>query len=196
MPHDHPFAERWNHNSWRYPMIAELVADCPLVLDVGCGDGTLARYIAGQGHQVIGIDRDRMVLPQDSEGTHFLLGDATGLPFPHDSFDAVVSVAVLHQTRLDLALVEMRRVLKPGGLLVDVGIARDKGINEVLRSACDIPGHLVARPGTTAWEPQTTRIDPTLGWAETRDAIRLILPGAQFRRIGGWRYLATWRRPT
>ena len=195
MPKNHPFADRWNHNSQQYPRVAELIADCPLVLDVGCGEGTLARYLAEQGHQVVGIDPDSRVLPDDGENTHFMIGDATGLPFADDSFDAVVAVMVLHQTRLELALVEMRRVLRPGGLLVDVGYARNKGIGERLRSAADIPGDLVARIGATRWEPDTIKMDALQGWSETRDAIQGILPGASWERVGGWRYLSVWRHP-
>lgn len=195
MPAAHPFAERWNRNTRHYPRVADELAGHEVILDVGCGEGTLARHLAGLGHQVIGIDRDASVLPADAEGAHFMLGDATNLPFPNDSFDAVVSVMVLHQTRLELALVEMRRVLNPGGVLVVVGYAQAKGIGEWLRSAADVPGDLAARRGTTAWEPDTAKPAASLGWAETRAAIDRMLPQAQWERLPGWRYLATWRRP-
>ncbi|MFT8394732.1 class I SAM-dependent methyltransferase [Propionibacterium sp.] len=46
MSDPHPFAQRWNHNTHYYPRIAELVEGRHLVLDVGCGEGTLARYLA------------------------------------------------------------------------------------------------------------------------------------------------------
>jgi len=119
MPNEHPFAGKWNHNSRHYPTIGDLVDGCRVVLDVGCGDGTLAHYLARRGHQVIGIDLDPALLPPDSEDVHFMMGDATGLQFADDSFDAVVSVMLLHQTRLELALLrEMRRVTRPGGRLV------------------------------------------------------------------------------
>lgn len=190
----HRFAHQWNHNTQHYPRIAELLAGREVVLDVGCGDGTLARYLAECGHQVIGIDRDPDVLPADSEGTHYLLADANALPFPADSFDAVVSVMVLHHTRMELALTEMRRVIKPGGLLVDLGYARDKGLGELLRSAADIPGDLWARRGKTRWEPPTITADAQLGWAETRAVFDKMLPGSNWQRVAGWRYLASWQR--
>lgn len=195
MPADHPFADRWNHNTWRYPEVARLVSGHRLVLDVGCGEGTLARYLADRGHAVIGIDPDAGVLPADSGEAHFLLGDVENLPYPADSFDAVVSFMVLHHTRIELAVAEMRRVLKPGGVLVDVGFGRDKGLGELLRSGLDVFGDLLARRGTTAWEPETAKADASLGWAETRAVFERLLPGVAWRRVGGWRYIATWRRP-
>ena len=162
---------------------------------ITCGEGTLTRYLAGLGHQVIGIDRDPAVLPPDSAGTHFMLGDATGLPFADDSFDAVVSVMVLHQTRLELALVEMRRVAKPGGLLVDLGTAADRGLGDLALTIRDAVAEPFTRRGTTAWEPGTTKRSATLGWRQTRVALDRMLPGVEFRRVPGWRYLATWQRP-
>lgn len=195
MRKQHPFADRWNHNTMHYPLIADALVGHRVVLDVGCGEGTLARYLADRGHEVIGIDPDPNVLPADTQGAHFMLAHATNLPFGDDSFDAVVSAMVLHHTRIELALVEMRRVLKPGGVLVDLGYARDKGIKERLRSAADIPGHLWSRRGKKPWEPDTRKADAKLGWAETRAVIEKMLPEAHWRRLPGWRYLATWVRP-
>ncbi|GAA2182317.1 class I SAM-dependent methyltransferase [Brooklawnia cerclae] len=191
----HPFRAQWNHNTRYYPTVAEAVEGREVVLDAGCGDGTLARHLASRGHTVIGVDREASVLPPDTAGTHFILADVTNLPFPDDSFDAVVSVMMLHHTRIDLALVEMRRVLKPGGLLVDVGSARDKGIGDLARSALDVPGDLLAKRVTTPWDPGTPTVDPVLGWTQTRDTMARMLPGLQWRRVPGWRYVATWQRP-
>lgn len=77
----HPFASQWNLDSELYPLVGDLLEGREVVLDVGCGDGTLARYLARRGHQVLGIDREPEVLPSDSEGTHFELADASNLPF-------------------------------------------------------------------------------------------------------------------
>lgn len=194
MPKEHPFAQQWNHNTRHYPKIADLVEGRHVILDVGCGEGTLVRYLAGRGHQVIGVDRDPAVLPPDSAGTHFMLGDATGLPFADDSFDAVVSVEVLHQTRMELALVEMRRVAKPGGLLVVLDTAKDGGLADLGWAVRDLVAEPITRVGTTAWEPEETKPPATLSWRQTRLAIDGILPGVEFRRIPGWRYLAIWQR--
>lgn len=195
VPTDHPFADRWNHNTAQYPRIAELIAQCLTVLDVGCGEGTLSHYIAGQGHEVVGVDVDPQILPADQDRAHFVLGDATGLSFMDDSFDAVVSVAALHQTRMDLALVEMRRVVRSGGLLVNIGLGLDKGISDRFRSIADEVADLPSRIRNHAWEPDTIKMNPLLTWTETRQAIEEILPGASWQRLRGHRYLSVWRRP-
>lgn len=46
----------WNHNAAYYPWIARMTEHCTSVLDVGCGDGTLARYLGRDGRSVTGID--------------------------------------------------------------------------------------------------------------------------------------------
>ena len=97
------------------------------VLDVGCGPGTitvdLARIVA-PGH-VIGIDRStdviekaRESLPGGPGNVTFEVGDVYGLSFEDDCFDVVYAHQVLqHLTDPVGALGEMRRVLRPGGLL-------------------------------------------------------------------------------
>ena len=84
------------------------------LLDVGCGPGTitvdLARRVAPG--RVIGIDR----APEVS--IELRVGDVYALEFPDASFDVVHAHQVLqHLTDPVRALSEMRRVLRPGGLL-------------------------------------------------------------------------------
>ncbi len=94
-------------------------------LDVGCGDGALASELARRGAIVTGLDPDpAMIAAQRQagiEGAQLRLVEAKAelLPFPDASFDAVLAVAVLCFVRdAERAVVEMARVLKPGGRLV------------------------------------------------------------------------------
>src|SRR5438477_45718 len=97
------------------------------VLDVGCGHGRHARPLALTGQSVVGIDVSRKLLSigkkatsssQDFRSIEWVGADATALPFPDATFDAALSIAVLHHlpSRADrlLAVTEMRRVLRPG----------------------------------------------------------------------------------
>lgn len=102
------------------------VLDRQRVLDVGCGDGTLAVMIARQGAKVTGIDADPAMLAAarthaEAVGAELALrlGQAEALPFPDASFDVVIAMTVLcFVPEADRAVQEMTRVLRPGGRLV------------------------------------------------------------------------------
>jgi len=95
------------------------------VLDVACGTGVLAREVAsrvGPGGTVIGLDRNDGMLSVARDRRPDLEwheGMAESLPFPDQSFDAVVSqFGLMFFDDRTAALREMWRVLRPGGRLV------------------------------------------------------------------------------
>ena len=101
------------------------------VLDVGCGTGVVARRAAvlvGARGRVVGVDISDGMLDEarrasgaaiESGVLRYQRMDAECLELDDGSFDTVVSLcAVLHFPRLETALAEMRRVLRPGGTLV------------------------------------------------------------------------------
>ena len=103
------------------------------VLDLGCGTGLLAIMLK-QAHpetQVTGLDGDSQVLNIAREKSRNMNvqwdeGLATNLPYPDNSFDAVLSSFVTHHlTSADKARTfqEVRRVLRPDGgfHIVDFG---------------------------------------------------------------------------
>jgi SAM-dependent methyltransferase len=94
------------------------------VLDVGTGTGVVAITAARMGAQVTGLDLTPALLEQAHENAHIVgtesivwtEGDAENLPYPDASFDVVVSqFGHMFAPRPDVAVAEMRRVLKPGG---------------------------------------------------------------------------------
>jgi SAM-dependent methyltransferase len=95
------------------------------VLDVGSGQGIDVIRFARAGARVTGIDLTPRhvelarahLAALELDGT-VVEADATALPFPDGSFDAVSSNGVLHHVpEIDDALREIRRVLRPGGTL-------------------------------------------------------------------------------
>ena len=95
------------------------------VLDVGCGDGALARLMTRAGARVTGIecaqgqlDRARAAKPAGEEV--YLFGYGESLPLCEDSFDILVYFNALHHVPVEVqpcAMQEAARVLKPSGLL-------------------------------------------------------------------------------
>ncbi len=109
------------------------------VLEVGCGTGTNACYLAEKyGCTVVGVDIAEQMVRQATRQSEekgltnrvsFQVGDAYGLDFPDGSFDAVVTVFVSQFLDPARAFPEFSRVLRGGGYL---------GINEMYR-ADDVP---------------------------------------------------------
>jgi SAM-dependent methyltransferase len=94
------------------------------VLDAGCGNGYgLAILQAAGPARLVGVDiaEDAVARARSEVGdsTEVVQGDVRDLPFEDDSFDVVVCFEVIeHIEGQDEALVELRRVLRPGGLLL------------------------------------------------------------------------------
>ena len=93
------------------------------VLEVSCGHGGGASYLTRtlKPAKYIGLDLNPAGIKfcknrHQAEGLDFIQGDAQNLPFPADTFDAVINVEASHcYPNLPRFLAEVARVLKPGG---------------------------------------------------------------------------------
>ncbi len=97
------------------------------VLDVGCGVGGPARYIAKHtGATIVGVNNNAYQLERAARHTRraklehlvsFTKADFMELPFEDDSFDAIYTIeASCHAPDRVKLFEELRRVLKPGGV--------------------------------------------------------------------------------
>ncbi len=106
------------------PLAAAHLAGATRVLDVGCGEGQVARLAAGLAgvERVVGVDPTwaQLALAAERDGGILLArGGAAALPFATGSFDAAVACLVFeHVEAVDAALAEVGRVLAPGGRFV------------------------------------------------------------------------------
>jgi ubiquinone/menaquinone biosynthesis C-methylase UbiE len=112
-------------------MVRRIVGSIPSdrVLDVATGTGRFSLALAKAGLDVTAVDLTANMLQEAKykarhdqiASIHFRLANARHLPFADDTFDAVVSMRFLHLIPEDMQedfIREMRRVLKPGGLLI------------------------------------------------------------------------------
>ena len=96
------------------------------ILDIGCGTGNLSLELAKLGAEVTGVDISEAMLVKAREKAakenlciNFCCADANNLPFEDETFDAVVSLSALEfASDLKKTLLEIYRVLKPGGRMV------------------------------------------------------------------------------
>jgi SAM-dependent methyltransferase len=97
---------------------------CPggTALDVGCGTGALAARLAQVGYEMVGVDPSEgmlEILRARTWGVQAVPASGTALPFADDSFDLVLTVAVMHHIadadEVRRTLCEMVRVSKPSG---------------------------------------------------------------------------------
>lgn len=125
---------RWPFRKLEYSFVLEALQERLLpgqrYLDAGCGITPLAHVVAGSGIEADACDGDeRLIADIQRLGTDKLYGsrvnyraeDLTALSYPDQSFDAVSCVSVLEHIPApydQVAVRELMRVLKPGGLLV------------------------------------------------------------------------------
>ncbi|ONI74915.1 SAM-dependent methyltransferase [Actinosynnema sp. ALI-1.44] len=190
--------ERWNHNIHYHPVVLSAVpASARTALDVGCGEGMLARALRARVPAVTGIDLDRPSVElarQSGDDISYLVADVLEHEFP-SSFDFISSVATLHHMDARAALTRFRSLLRPGGTMVIVGCARSEARDLPYELAGLVADRVHRRvkgywnhPSPTCWPPPET-------YSSMRRLATDLLPGVEYRRHVLWRYSLTWRKP-
>src|SRR5262249_1768167 len=104
------------------PLVVEHLRGARRVLDVGCGEGQVARRLAAAGVEVVGVDPSGRQLARARErdgGPCYVRASAERLPVSDQSFDAVLAcLSFEHVADLPAAVREIARVLAPGGCLL------------------------------------------------------------------------------
>ena len=99
-----------------------------VVVDVAAGTGKLTRLLVPSGARVVAVEpvaEMRAVLQQAVPDAEALEGTAEALPLADACADAVTAAAAFHWFRIDEALMEFARVLRPGGRLAVLYNKRD-----------------------------------------------------------------------
>jgi ubiquinone/menaquinone biosynthesis C-methylase UbiE len=92
-----------------------------LILDLGCGTGSMLELLTRRDQRVVGLDlrpeglrKMRRKLPE----VWLLQAEATNLPLMDGAFDAVLALDILEHVDDQRLLAEVQRVLRPGGLAI------------------------------------------------------------------------------
>lgn len=95
-----------------------------IVLEYGCGVGRNLKYFCSKGASYVGIDISNLRISRAVEviqssnlrlQASVMKMNAEKLEFPDDSFDIVYGEAIIHHLDIDMAMNEIKRVLKPNG---------------------------------------------------------------------------------
>lgn len=119
--------------------------NCNSVLDAGCGSGRNLLYFLKNGFEVFGVDSNEeaisyvrnLAIPfSQVQEENFIVSTVEQLPFKPESFDLVISSAVLHfaqnQNHFETMLNSMWEVLRPGGYFF-CRLASEIGIESLVR---------------------------------------------------------------
>ncbi|MFH1416468.1 MAG: class I SAM-dependent methyltransferase [Elusimicrobiota bacterium] len=107
----------------RFEVYKEAIGGKNKILEIGCGTGLMTKKLSDYGFNVTALDISPELLEKaktrvNNKNTIFVCADVHTMPFESNSFEAVIGVSVLHHTRIDEVLKEIKRVLLPGGRIL------------------------------------------------------------------------------
>lgn len=128
----------------REAIIRHIPHDAELLLDVGCGNGWLAKYAIARGKHIISMDIStvnpmQVVEKYPSEAHLGLVADVFSLPLQHDSIDCIVASEIIEHVSDPVRFVQtLYASLKPGGILIITTPWKEK-IEYSLCVHCNLP---------------------------------------------------------
>ena len=191
-------------------------------LDAGCGYGLHSLILANQVSYVVGLDisESMITLARKYRDEHkktnvdFVVGDLENLLFKKETFDFIVSNLALFVTNLDVAIIELSQLLKPGGrMIINHIVTRNPRLDaipiwRVFQAIKNAPQYALSFGFKTMWRLLSFEASPA--WIKYKcDNVRCgkvrtaqsfiktynrILPGCRFEKHR-WRMAAIWDAP-
>jgi SAM-dependent methyltransferase len=192
----------WNHNTHYHDLLLQSVPrPCGRALDVGCGLGTFVRKLSMLTDQVDAIDGNADVIRRARDfstrarNVRFIEADFMTWS-ADDTYDVVSMIAVLHHLPFEDAVKKAADLLRPGGVLVILGLHRAASpIHFLVRGAIGFGVshyYRLVRDTSPVGAPIQ---EPTMTLPEIRRATSALLPGACIQWHVLWRYSIVWRKP-
>jgi SAM-dependent methyltransferase len=189
------------------------------LLDAGCAAGRLTLRLAERAEFTVGIDLSHELIylahrlegEQGTRNVAWVVGNMEHLPFQSESFDLVVSTKAVHLTAVQISLLELVRLTKPGArMLIQDILARPNPLRPVLlpyfvRNLKNIPLYLRLHGPVMLLRILAYRFSPVELRTAARvdrmslEALQVIYeqaaPGCAFQS-NGFSYLAIWQKPS
>ena len=190
----------WNHNYAYHHWISQKVGKRSRILDVGCGDGTLALYLRTPDNNILGIDvSDSSIQKANSmnpyDNVAFIPTSFEDFTANGTKFDAVIFAASIHHMDMTEAIDKAKKLLEKNGVLIVVGLSRPSGLLDwVIETARIIPSKIISciHKNTTSEELNIDVSYDFPGMDEVRRICREQLCGHKLRYGLHYRYLLTW----
>jgi SAM-dependent methyltransferase len=156
---------------------------------------------------VTGVDKDERSIQYaracaDSDAIDYICADFLSVPLPAGTYDVITAVVSLYHMDASSALARMRDLLRPGGVLVVIGLARGGSPADIAWSVLAWIGAFLHRSLTT--HHARSRNDtyaapllspPPLTYRGMRLVAEQLLPGCRYRRLLYRRYALLWTKP-
>lgn len=194
-------ADRWNNHIHYHPILLSAVpTGAKRILDLGCGEGLLTRALAAGDAEVVGLDRDEPAIElarrhTDQPNVRYVVGDMLDPPFEGETFDAVLSVMALHHVDMREGLRAMASLVKPGGVVGVIGIARSSPRDLPHDAAGAVLTRVLRRRRGDWVQPAPMCWPPPVTYREARQVSSSELPGSAYRRQLLFRYTLLWSKP-
>jgi SAM-dependent methyltransferase len=149
------------------------------VVDLGAGTGALTRLLVGRADEVVAVepdDRMREVLIESVPGVRAVAGRGESIPLPDASADAVLASSSWHWMDTVPTLLEVGRVLVPGGTLAAMWSGPDPETGLIAQAR-----ELLAGGGTPDIDGESrSELSASLGNQNVLDQVLEIPPGVPF----------------
>ena len=191
-------------------LLAHLPATASRALDVGCGDGIIARAVAQRGIGVVGIDvSPRMIAlarrrTDPAAGIEYRVADVMTAEIPEKPFDVVLSVNTVHHVPLGDIIPRLAGLVASGGTLLIQDVVTRTGLRNLpVNVAAALHGRLRRLLTRSTIPREVTQLYDAHGKDEVylepeqvAPTYAALLPGSRVMHHFEWRYSIVWVRPS